>query len=42
MCPGVFRNLDQRPDVALKTFFFKYRYNFGMDEPRDPKFFKKY
>ena len=28
-CPGFPQNLDQGPDGTLKTFFFKYRYNFG-------------
>ena len=40
-CPGFLQNLDQGPDGALKTFFLKHAYNFGMDEPRDPKFFLK-
>ena len=38
-CLGIFQNFDQGPDGALKTFIFKYRYNFGTDEPRDPTFF---
>ena len=39
-CLGVFQNLDQGPDGALKTLFLTHSYNFGMDEPRDPLFFK--
>ena len=38
-CPGFLQNLDQGPDGALKTVFFKNRQNFGRDEPRDPNSF---
>ena len=35
---GVFLNLDQGHDVALKTVFLKYDLNFGMNEPTDLMF----
>ena len=33
--------MDQGPNGALETVFLKHGYNFGMDKPRDPIFFKK-